>query len=384
MPDWKTLVGWRSHATLVKSALDLMKAGGSVITNLNDGGVFKTLTEVVCKGIADLWDELVDTLAPNSFVQFAGGVWLALHADDYGDAPLQALRTLGVVRFGRTGTTGNVPIPVNTIVTTEISPGGQKLRYFTTAAAVLPAGQSSVQVAVRAEFTGAAYNVAVGYIKLIETPVGGVETVTNESGWITTEGRSDEQDEPLRSRLRLKWPQLSRGSTADAYRGMALDAGATSVQVDDQHPRGPGTVDVIITGPAGTPSVELLATVQAYIDARRPQCSDVDVVAPQLLQVDVDAIVYLDPDASDDQVTAGQTAAEERAAAFFAGSESLGVAPRAPGDDVALGQLSALLMGVERAYDVVIDLPAHTEVMTQRQLAVAGTIAVDVQRRAAR
>jgi len=382
VPDWKSLVNWQSHAELVTSALQAATDAGAVVTNFNHGGPFKTLAEVTLQGVADIWDTLVERLLPASFLRWASGVWLELFADDYCDGKLLARHTLGLVRFGRVGTAGNVSIGTTVIVTTEVGGSGAKLRYFVREATVLPDGSSFVFVPVRAEFKGSAYNVVPGAIKLLETPVSGVETVANEADWITTEGRDDEEDDALRERMRLKWPGLSRGATADAYRSWALQAGASSVQVDDKAPRGPGTVDVIITGPAGAPSAELITTVQAFIDARRPQCSDARVMGPELVEVEVAGTLELDPDEGDE--ASAQGAIDERLQAWFYGSVALGVPARRPGDDAAVGQLHKLMMGVDGAYDLVLTAPAATVLLTSRQLAVPGDLDVTAAVRGSR
>ena len=146
----------------------------------------------------------------------------------------------------------------------------------------------------------ARYNIAAGLITQLVTNVAGIDYVTNQEGWITREGSDDEEDETLRSRAIGKWSQLSVGGGRDAYIAWAQEIpGAVAVQVDDEHPRGQGTIDVIITGTVGLPTPELIAEVQTHIDQRRPLCADVLVIGPEPVVIDFDVVLHVHPEHGD-------------------------------------------------------------------------------------
>ncbi|NJK46235.1 MAG: hypothetical protein HC933_20020 [Pleurocapsa sp. SU_196_0] len=60
----------------------------------------------------------------------------------------------------------------------------------------------------------------------------------------------------------------------------------TKVRVDDDHPRGQGTVDVYVFGDGGL-GVDVLNTVNAFIQARRPITSDIQVSSADVRLIDL-------------------------------------------------------------------------------------------------
>lgn len=91
-------------------------------------------------------------------------------------------------------------------------------------------------------------------------------------------GVDAESDAALRIRAALRWAERGGGATADAYKSWALSASASvdQVRVLDQHPRGQGTVDVVLWGSGGIGS-DVVTAVNAYVQFRRPLTADVQV-----------------------------------------------------------------------------------------------------------
>ena len=391
-PNWRALVGARTHTELVERALTELADSGTAITNLNVGGLWRTLTEFAMRPLAWVWDDLA-TLLRNGYRRYADAPYIDLAMDDLGLERLEELATVGQLRFVRTaGGSGNVVIPADVVAATQVSASGEVLRYLVTTQTVLVDGDDCVLVPIEAETVGAAYNVSAGLITELSTPIVGIGSVTNDEDWITTEGRDEEDTEAYRARGDNRWPQLSRGATADAYKGRALDAGAVSASVDDLHPRGPGTVDVVITGPDGMPSSALLAAVQAYIDdGRAPQCVDVLVRAPSALSIDVVLAIVAHPDTDDARVEAMETEGAARVVAFFDGAEAgeladdeSAVTGLGSGDDFALGRLLGLVAKMRDLYDVEAPDGQASVSVAADELAVLGGVTVSVTRAGAR
>lgn len=125
------------------------------------------------------------------------------------------------------------------------------------------------EVDARSEGVGARYNLPPGTRLRPITVVPGVEAL--EVVEVLEAGLDRESDEELRRRCILEWPSLGYGSTYHAYMAWALeDPDVRKVAVVDDHPRGQGTVDVVIAPAQGLPSPELVARVQARIEERRP------------------------------------------------------------------------------------------------------------------
>lgn len=353
--DWRTLIGARTGDQALQTAFERLAQAGSTITNLNVFGVYRTLLELAADAVGDLYDLLVD-VAPQGFAAHATGAWLRLLARDRGLTPYAAASTAGVERFFRAGTVGNLVVPKDAILRTPASAQGERLEYITTAETVLPDGSSSVLVPIAARGVGGRYNVAAGLISELVTHVPGITSVANDADWITAEGRDEESDPKLRARLLNRWPAVSRGAIADAYKSWTREvSGVVDVVVDDDFPRGEGTVDVVITGEAGAPSSELVTAVQALLDSRRPICADVLVRGPVAVPATIRLRVYIPADQGD--VDATEAAVLERVDSLLA-SGALPDLPRLGiGRNLPRARLSALAMVVDHVHNALVELP---------------------------
>jgi len=328
--------------------------------NLNKG-IARGLIELWCWGLWQLYQFLALVLK-QAFPDSATGLWLDLHCRQVGVTRRLATKAAGVVYFIRTGTAGNLPIPAGRVVRTRPDGSGRIYRYVTTAAAVIPDGSAEVAVAVHAEDYGAAANATAGQICEIVTVIPGVDAVENRAGWITLEGSDEEGDESLRERYRLAWKVLN-GCTKYAYEAWAKEVtGVVQVKIRDQHPRGEGTVDVVIIGSAGAPSPALLAAVDANIngtgndDEKRPINDDVLVVGADMVTTAI--VAELEVFEGDPVVIAEQ--AENRVRALYAPLPVIaGVAPFGVGGDVTRDRLVWAMMvpGVKRVNMVFADVP---------------------------
>lgn len=260
--------------------------------NLNKG-IARGLIELFAWGLWQLY-QLLEQVFQQAVPANATGDFLDLHAEQIELARKQATQARGTVTFHRAATsasggtdTPNVRIPAGRIVRTLPDGRGMVYRYVTEADAVLPAGAGAVAVTARAEEYGAAANAAPGQIVELATPVPGIGAVSNAAGWLAEEGADAESDALLRRRYSLAW-QARAGITSAAYKAAALSVtGVVDVYVDDQHPRGEGTVDVVVKGAAGQPTEQLLQAVRAAIATQIRINHDVVVKAPTPVGVDV-------------------------------------------------------------------------------------------------
>lgn len=381
MIDPKDVISVKSFSELMDAAKTKLQDLAFRITNLRPGGVFYTLLEMANQGIADLYT-LLQSVVPQLYVDSAAGDWLDLRAAEYEVYRKLAQKTQGNVIFGRSATGPNVVIPAGTIAATAVDRYGERLQYLVTTQTVLEDGQLTVSAPAEAEFAGAAYNVGSDIITQMVTNIAGVDYVTNAADWITREGTDDETDEALRARVKGKWRQLSSGGGRDAYIAWAQEVtGVVVVQVDDQQPRGQGTVDVIITGSAGLPTQDLIDQTQAYIDERKPLCTDVLVVGPTPVTVDITATLHVHPDYGD--LAEIQAEAEEIIDAMFqygVTGDGSGITRLVPEFGVPRALLVANLMTIDYVVNVTLTAPAADVVVTSRELAVKGNVTVTAQR----
>lgn len=381
--NWRELIGIKSFSELIDDARLKLAAGDSKITNWTVGGVFRTLVEVCCWGLAQLYSLLL-TVIPMGFLEYATGKWLDLKAADVDVARRIAVKTQGRVLFSRNGETDDlnmvVVISAGSIVKTNILDDGKELRYFVTQEMILASGETSIAVPVEAEFAGSAYNVGDGYIRVLVTHIPGIDAVTNSADWLTLEGADEESDQSLRERYKLRWHELSTGSTAKAYESWAYTIpGVIDVSVDDSHPRGDGTVDVIIASTKGAPTEALKQSVKDYIDTKRPECSDVQVLSPVLKTVDLDITLFLFPDRGESEVvkTAAETVIQKF---FFYHDDDDAIEAQKIGDDYLNARLIRYLMAIQHVFNVRINSPAADVVVARSELATVGTININIER----
>lgn len=350
------------------------------ITNWRPGGVFYTLVAMAHQGTADLY-KLIKDIVPQIYVHSATGFWLEVAAAEYECYRILAQKTKGDVIFGRNELAGNVVINAGKIVGTKVNRQGQRLQFIVETQTVLEEDQLEVPVPVLAEFAGAGYNVGADQITEIITPIDGIDYVRNAEDWITREGSDNEDEEIFRARALSKWDQLAVGPGDTVYQAWAQEIpGVVVVQIDSQHPRGEGTLDIIITSTAGIPTQQLIDEVQAYIDARKPGVANVLVVAPIPVTVDFDVVLHVHPEYGDlSEVTAR---AEEIIDIMFryGSSEEPEILKVSPSWGLTRAQVIANLMSIEYVMNVTVTAPAADIAPSNRELAVKGAVIVSAQR----
>lgn len=288
MPTLAELLQPRTQQQELSQLLTYLQARGLTVTDYNSGGVARTLLEVSADGLADL-SQLAVTLAQSGYLEYAETDWLDLLTDSQWDVQRnQATNAVGTVTLSCAAGFGPVTVIANTLLVGT----SNGLRYNVTGAGEIPDG-GSITLAIRAEGTGAAYNVAAGTITTLHTPILGV-TCTNPSNWLATAGVNIETDAALRQRARLRWAELGYGATADAYRYWALTARpeVTKVLVLDNLPRGQGTVDVVIYGTGGL-GAGVVSDVDAYIQLRKPLTANVSVYQATAVNISISASIYV-------------------------------------------------------------------------------------------
>lgn len=261
---------------LKEEKISELKEEGFVITNFHSGGVFYTLLMVVLR-IKIEFMELLRVILNNMFLSHASGAWLDLKAADYGKKRKKAQKAQGLVTLTRTDAQGEaVKIEKGHIFKTQMDINGEELRFFAVEAAVLQKGARSVDVLVEAEKEGARYNVPEAQITRSLTFLNGIDNISNGEDWIVREGSDTEDDEGLRTRALRSWSELAQVAIHDTYVNVCEAVpGVLYVKVDDQHPRGQGTIDVIVTSEAGAATEALLTEVRAACEVIKAPDDDV-------------------------------------------------------------------------------------------------------------
>ena len=137
--------------------------------------------------------------------------------------------------------------------------------------------------------------------------------------------------------------------------------------MNDQHPRGQGTIDIIITGPEGYPSQTLIDSVQTHIENRKYICADPLVKGPQIREIDIITTLYLPPDEGEEEMVK-QQAIQLLAAMDFDIGESL--------------YTSDVIHLLRREIEELLHVTVETEnaIVSPEEIIQIGTIDVTVER----
>lgn len=285
-----------------------LKEAGFVVTNFHSGGVFYTLLMIVLR-IEREFKMFLRAFLNNAFVTHASGAWLDLKAADYSKKRKKAQKAQGLVTVSRTDTEGDaIKIEKGHVFKTKKDINGEELRFFVLETTVLQQGARAVDVLVEAEMEGSRYNVPEGQITRSLTFLNGVDEITNAEDWITREGSDTEDDDGLKTRTLRSWAELAARPIEDTFINAAESVpGVLFAQADCQHPRGQGTVDVIVTGTAGEATEGLLDAVREAVDKIAGPYDNILVKSSVVVPQDIEVVVTTD-DVSDDDEVEGKVA----------------------------------------------------------------------------
>lgn len=284
----------------IRSALE---AKGFKISYWENGGIYKTLIMIFLQ----IYEELVHLLRFvlfNVYLKTAGDAWLDVKASDFSRYRKEALKTKGQVTLRRSQAGSVIEIPKGYIFKTEADSKGNEYRFIVQEKQFMKAHETEVKIQVTAEHEGEEYNVPPGKIIRCLQYIGDME-ITNEKDWITREGSTREDDESLRERTVDWWDELAQLPTGPKYRAIALKVpGVMQCYVDDLHPRGQGTVDIILIGAAGVPTEALIASVKKEVEKVRGPYDDIEYVSPTEQMTDVSVEIFIDKLIDDTNVKA--------------------------------------------------------------------------------
>lgn len=287
---------------LKNSIEEELRGEGFAITNFSSGGVFYTLLMIIIQIRIELV-KLLRNVVNNTLVSHAQGVWMELKAADFSKKRKQPTKTKGYVTVERDVPGEAVRIAKGDVFKTEQDINGEELRYLVLEDAILQKDSMSQKVLVVAEKEGAKYNVPPGQIRKSLTHIEGVDRITNGSDWLIQEGSDLEDIESLRGRTLNSWAELSTFPIRDKYKNVceAVD-GVLFVRVDDMHPRGQGTVDIIVTSTAGAATQGLLDKVEIEANTIKGPYDNLLVKSSETVQQDVEIVIFIAEDANDEGI----------------------------------------------------------------------------------
>lgn len=276
---------------------------GFPITNLKKGGIYYHLIRMVVKIYIEL-KILSRSIVNACFIKHATGDWLRIKAADYSKALKESKKTKGYITIYRNEFENALQVTQGHCFKTKPDVNGKELKFYTCENTIIEAGMEKGKVLVEAEIPGIYYNLTPGKITISMIHLEGVKYITNEEGWIFEEGAEEEELEELRKRCMSSWSELSTRTIEEKLRNIALSVpGVLDARIDAQHPRGQGTVDIIITSSAGEASPELLRQVEFAIEPLKGNYEDYLVKSSMVVRQDFDLIIYLAADTSTEGIS---------------------------------------------------------------------------------
>ena len=280
---------------------------GFPITNFKKGGIFYHLSRLLVTIYIEL-KELSRTILNACFIKHAEGDWLKIKAADYSKQQKEAKAAKGYVTIYRNDYNNALQVTKGHCFKTEPDVGGKELKFYCLQDTVIEAGEPVGRVLVEAEAPGTFYNIAPGRITISMIHLDGVDYVTNDDDWLFEEGAEEEDLEDLRDRCMSSWAELATRTIEEKLRNAAKAVpGVLDARIDAQHPRGQGTVDVIVTGAAGEASPELIRKVGEAIEPLKGNYEDYLVKSSEVVRQDFELVIYLAEDAATDGVDAQAT-----------------------------------------------------------------------------
>lgn len=252
-----------THEELLQRAQQEFGSKEFPLTNTRKGSVWYSLLMILFQIRIEL-AKLSQSIVNNCFVAHAQEGWLELSASDYSKFRKEAQKAQGVVTLARSKTDGVLRIKKGHVFKTAMDGSGQEYRYLVTAETVMGTGQGSCTVPIEAERPGIQYNVPDNTIVKSIIHLETVDAISNQADWLMREGSDLEELETFRERTQNAWSELATQPTRDKYKSICeAIPGVLAAQIVDDHPRGQGTMDIIITSVSGEATEALLAEVKA-------------------------------------------------------------------------------------------------------------------------
>lgn len=264
-----------SEEALVAEFETIVDEVGFSITNTSDISPFwRAIKALFVTPVQWLVAFLIRCIMPNNYLKTAKGYFLDIIVWGYALTRKPAQKAQGKLIFHRDSVGQELSIPAGTVIRT-IAINGTIYRVIVDQTTNFEINSNSVEVDVTAEDVGAAYNLAGDYYTILESEVGGINSVQNADSWLTVAGADKEGDEELRLRAQNQFTAVGEWHTDAKYN--AIIASQTGFRVDrifilhydgENIPRGPGSADAYIVFDVGTPTSSILEEVNDYIDAQ--------------------------------------------------------------------------------------------------------------------
>lgn len=315
--------------------------------------------------------KVIAELATMVYLGDAKGKFLSKLTQSHFDEPRSAaVRSVFSVNMVNTGVSNHVVAARAVIVRAK---NGQT--YKNTVGTTVT-GSTTTPLNFEADVAGAAGNVPAQTLELV-TPLAGVSAVYD--GNLITAGADQESDTKLTERARGKWGTLRVTKIREGVLNLARNAAPNihNVGIDDQNPRGPGTVDVYLAAENATAGGADVTAVQAALDlaffGNGSVTKLVEAVAAPTVAMNLAGQVYFKGVEATDVSNAINAAWRE-----FLATIPIGGFDFSPGPDniVLQGQIVDALTDVAGVVAIVLDSPLAVTNVPINTKVIEGTIAL--------
>lgn len=282
--------------SLVRLQAAAVARGARTLMDVSVGSVLRAVLEA--NASVGLWVQwLIVEVLSTTRAATSKGADLDSWVGDFGLARLAGVPAQARVRFSRATAGLAAVVPVGAVVRTGVAPGSQEFAVvadaswpgWTGVGYAIGAGAVEAVVPVRATRPGHAGNVQAGVLRVLSTPIAGVDAVVND--FPAVGGLDAETDEALRVRFSGFIDSRAR-ATAQAVT-FAIQSVRQGLQfkiaerVDTAGRVRDGHFTVVLDDGGGAPDDGLLRAVGAAIEAVRPIGGTFSVRRPTPVRVDV-------------------------------------------------------------------------------------------------
>lgn len=303
----------------------------------------------------------IDWTSRQCFPQTATGAYLEYHAFLRGLQREPARRAIGTIRFSIDEAVESIlDIPEGTVCMTA-----GRVEFATTRRAVIQPGETSVDVPAHGVQPGPGGNVPAWTVRTMAVAPEGIVRCTNPEAFAG--GQETEGDEALRQRILDTYRRLPNGTNTAYYEREALAVEGVAAVGILPKARGVGTVDIIVAGPEGMPSDDLVQRVRSAMERKREIAVTVWVSPPEAVETDVTVVVTAQKGFAPLEV---QKKTEETIRAWFSGERL--------GKDLLLAELGDQIFHVDGVANYHIRTPDQDLTVKEKQLPVLKTLRVEV------
>lgn len=232
------------------------------------------------------------------FAETATGEYLDYIASQRGLTRKSAVKAQGEITFYISEPIDyDIIIPAGTVVATADS---EPLRFCTTEAQEITAGNTLVSVYAEAEKAGNSGNIAIEMAVVPVNVPAEIETVTNREAYVG--GEDAETDYELRERIRNTFTNQSNGTNKAYYEQLALSIDGIAKAGVIPKVRGTGTVNIYVCGRESAADAEAIQKLQELVNKERELNVDVLVLDATFTSYDLAVAVVARSGYSEEEV----------------------------------------------------------------------------------